>query len=208
MHTARRSVQAVIGVLVSSVVSAPTFSQSTRFLSAEAHAVRLGLSSSAHPCSFHSGSPLDAMSGDIPLSVNLLSSCAFPMPAADHPAPSAPCNPATQSTHPCSASSDIVRDALNTMGKQGQSILRARDKVLGILQAENACSDWFRSKDPNPAATFRTLAFALDRDSDIYVRTMPVSGGVQLVRNPYVAKVLQGEGPSATVTINLYGAFF
>lgn len=208
MHTARRSVQAVITFLVCSVVGAPTFSQSTRFLSAEAHALRLGLSSSAHPCSFHSDSPLAAMSEDIPLSVNSLASCGFPMPSADHPAPSAPCNPATQSTHPCSASSDIVRDALKTMGKHGQAVLRARDKVLEILQAENACSDWFRSKDPNPAATFRTLSFALDRDSDIYVRTTLVSGGIQLIRNPYVAKVLQGEGPDATVTINLNGAFF
>ena len=94
------------------------------------------------------------------------------------------------------------------MGKRGQSILRARDKVLEILQTENACSDWYRSKDPRPAATFRTLIFALDPSSDLYVRTIPESGGIQLIRNPYVAKVLQGEGPSATVTINLNGAFF
>jgi hypothetical protein len=208
MHTARRSVQAVVALFLFSVASAPTFSQSTRFLSAEAHAVRLGLSSSARPCSFPADSPLVAMSGDIPLSVNSLSSCGFPVPAADHPALSAPCNPETQSMHPCSASSDIVRDALNTMGKQGQSILRARDKVLEILQMENACSDWYRTKDSNPAATFRTVTFALDRASDIYVRTIPEPGGIQLIRNPYVAKVLQGEGLNATVTINLNGAFF
>ena len=94
------------------------------------------------------------------------------------------------------------------MGKQGQSILRARAKVLEILQTENACSDWFRTKDPNPSATFRTLTFALDRDSDTYIRTTTASGGIQLIRNPYVARVLQGEGPNATVTINTNGAFF
>ena len=190
------------------VASAPAFSQSWQFLSAKAPAVRLGLSLSAHPCSFPSDSPLAALSGDFPLSSNLLSSCGFPKPAADHPAASAPCNPATQSTQPCSASRDIVRDVLNTMGKQGQSILRARDKVLEILQTGNACSDWYRAKDPNPAATFRTLNFALDRDSDIYVRAMPEPGGIQLIRNPYVAKVVQGDGPDATVTINVNGAFF
>ena len=208
MHTARRSVQAAVAILLSTVASAPTFSQSSRFLSAEAHSVRLGVSSSASPCSFHSGSPLAALSGDIPAPGNSLSSCGLPTPAADHPAPSAPCNLATQSIHPCSASSDIVRDDLNTMGKQGQSILRARDKVLEILQTESTCSEWYRTKDPNPAATFRTLTFALDRDGDMYVRSTPESGGIQLIRNPYVAKVLQGEGPNATVTINVNGAFF
>src|SRR5207245_3218887 len=79
---------------------------------------------------------------------------------------------------------------------------------LQILQAQNACSDWYRIKDPDPAATFRTLTFALDRDGDVYVRLIPESGGMQLIRNPYVAKVLQGEGPNATVTINTNGAFF
>lgn len=208
MYIARRSVQAAVVLLVSGIVSSPTFSQSPRFLSAEAHSVRLGLSLSAHPCSFHSDSPLAALSGDNPGPGGPLSSCGFLMPPSDRPAPSAPCNLATQSTHPCTASSDIVGDDLKTMGKQGKSILRARDKVLQILQTENACSDWYRTKDPNPAATFRTMAFALDRDSDIYVRSIPESGGIQLIRNPYVAKVLQGEGPNATVTINLNGAFF
>ena len=94
------------------------------------------------------------------------------------------------------------------MGKQGQTILRARDKVLEILQTENACSAWYRTKDPNPAATFRTVTFALDRDSDVYVRTIPEPDGTQLIRNPYVAKVIQSEGLNATVTINLNGAFF
>jgi len=208
MHAVRGSLQAVVAIVLSSVVSAPAFSLSSRFLIAEDHSVHLGVSSSASPCSFHSDSPLAALAGDIPLSGNSFSSCASSLPAADHPALSVPCNLATQSTHSCSASSDIVRDDLNTMGKRGQSILHARDKVLEILQTDNACSEWYRTKDTNPAATFRTLTFALDRDSDIYVRSMPESSGIQLIRNPYVAKVLQGEGTNATVTINVNGAFF
>ena len=94
------------------------------------------------------------------------------------------------------------------MGKRGQIILHARDKVLEILQTENACSGWYRTKDPDPAATFRTVTFALDRDTDVYVRTMPESGGIQVIRNPYVAKVVQGEGLNATVTLNVNSAFF
>jgi hypothetical protein len=209
MCTARRSVQAVVALLVSGVVAVPSFSQSQRFLTAEGRSDRLlRLSLSTHPCSSHSDSPLAALTGDIPALGKSPSPCESPMPAADRPAPVAPCNLATQAAHPCSASSDIVRDDLNTMGKRGQSILRARDKVLQILEAQNACSDWYRTKDPNAAATFRTLTFALDRDGDVYVRTIPESGGIQLIRNPYVAKVLQGEGPNATVTINTNGAFF
>lgn len=209
MYTAHKSVQAVVAILVSVVFSSPAFSQSPRFLTAEKSSDSfLGLSLSPHPCSLRSGSPLAALSGDVPLSANSLASCGFARPAADHPAPAAPCNLATQSIHPCSASSDIVRDDLNTMGKQGQIILRARDKALEILQTENACSAWFHTKDPNPAATFRTLTFALDRNADVYVRAFPESGGIQLIRNPYVASVLQGGGANSTVTINVNSAFF
>ena len=209
MYTARRSVQAVIAVVLSSVVGTPTFSQSSRFLNAEARSVRLlRLSLSARPCSLHLDFPLATVMGDVPAPGNSPSSCGLPLSAADHPAASAPCNLATQEVHPCSASSDIVRDDLQTMGKQGQSILRARDKVLEILQTENTCSAWYRTKDPDPAATFRTLTFALDRNGDGYVRLIPDSSGIQIIRNPYVAKVLQGEGPNATVTINVNGAFF
>lgn len=209
MYTARRSVQAVLALLLSAVVSLPTLSQSSRFLSAEAHSGRLlGLSLSAQPCSIHADSPPASVTRDIPSAANSLSSCGSQIPAANRPAPSDPCNLATQAGHPCSASSDFVRDDLNTMGKQGQIILRARDKVLEILQAENVCSAWYHTKDPDPAATFRTLAFALDRNGDIYVRATPQPGGIQLIRNPYVASVQQAGGANSTVTINLNGAFF
>ena len=213
MYAVRRSLQAVVALFLSAVLSVPTFSQSSSqssvFLSAEARAVRLlGPSLPAQPCSPHADSPSTALMGDIPAPGSSLSSCNLSTPAADHPSPTAPCHLATQATQPCPASRDVVRDDLTSMGKRGQAILRARDKILEILQAENACSDWYRTKDPFPAATFRTLAFALDRDGDLYVRTSNESSGIQLIRNPYVAKVLQGEGPNATVTINVNGAFF
>jgi hypothetical protein len=94
------------------------------------------------------------------------------------------------------------------MGKQGKSILKARDKVLEILQTENACTDWYRTKDPDPAGTFQTLSFMLDRHGDSYVRRIPEPGGMELIRNPYVASVIQGTGAHAIVTINANGAFF
>jgi hypothetical protein len=108
----------------------------------------------------------------------------------------------------CVPSTDAVRDDLNAMGKPGRKILQAREKVLEILQSENVCSAWYRTKDADPAATFRTLTFALDNDGDPYVRKSTLSDGISLFRSPYVAYVIQGEGPRSTVTINTNGAFF
>jgi len=94
------------------------------------------------------------------------------------------------------------------MGKPGQKILRARDRVLEILQTENACSAWFREKDSNPAATFRTLSFAVDRKGEEFVLESGNPGDMTIFRNPYVARVFQGDGSYATITINMRGAFF
>ena len=209
MYTARRSVQTVLALLLFSLVSVPTFSQSTRFLNAEVHSIhRRALSSTANASPGNSVNSLDALPSNIPALGSSLPSFGQPLLTTDRQVPSGPCSLATQAMHPCSASSDIARDNLNTMGKQGQVILRARDKVLEILQTENTCSAWYRTKDPDPAATFRALTFALDRSEAPYVRETPEPGGIQLIRSPYVAKVVQGEGANATVTINLNGAFF
>jgi hypothetical protein len=108
----------------------------------------------------------------------------------------------------CAVSNDTVRDDLNTMGKQGQSILRAREKVLEILQNENGCSAWYRTKEADPAGVFRTLTFAIDHAADVYVRITPAHDGMELIRSPYVARAMEGEGLHATVSINPYGAFF
>ena len=207
MFTARRSVQAVAAVLVvSSVVSLPAFSQSAQFSRVEARSLpqeRFG--SAARDEEMRARTRLIASKDDSPLFP-----CDRPISSAirEIPVTVAPCNPSTQATIPCSASSDAVRDDLNTMGKQGQSILRARDKVLEILQTGNACTAWYRTKEPDPASAFRTLTFALDRDGESYVRKILESGGIELIRNPYVARVMQGGGLNSTVSINLHGAFF
>ena len=211
MYTARRSVRAVFALLVSGVVSLPAFSQSARYLNVEARPLHLlGLSSSAYPCSDNANRSLSALPGDASWTNTSLSTCDSPMSSASKQVPVtvAPCNLSTQASIPCSASSDVVRDDLSTMGKQGQPILRARDKVLEILQTENACTAWYRTKHPDPASVFRTLTFSLDRDGDSHIRKIPESGGMELIRNPYVAYVMQGEGPNSTITINMYGAFF
>ena len=154
-----------VGLFAASFCSLPMFSQSTRFLSAEAQRFPSpGLSLSANPCSDNAHRDVDALPKEAWQTDSPFSSCNRPVRKASADLPAAPCNPSTQETTPCSASSDPVRDDLKARGKQGQVILRARDKVLEILQTENACTAWYRTKDPDPAATFRTVTYALDRD--------------------------------------------
>src|SRR6266704_1383865 len=193
MYTARRSVQAVVvALLVSGVVSLPVFSQSARFLSVEERPLHLlRLSSPANPCSDNSKRASSLPHEDTSRIDSSLSPCDRPISSTSGqmPVTVVPCSSSTQAGISCSASIDAVRDDLNAMGKHGQTILRARDRVLQILQSENACTAWYRTKEPDPAAVFRTLTFALDR-------------------NPYVARVMQAEGPNSTVTINVNGAFY
>jgi len=103
------------------------------------------------------------------------------------------------------------RSGARGLGKNGevsQKLLRARERVLEILQAENACSAWFREKDSNPADIFRTLSFEVDRQGDEFVQESKDPSNMILFRNPYVAKVFQGDGRYAKITINTKGAFF
>jgi hypothetical protein len=94
------------------------------------------------------------------------------------------------------------------MGKTGKKILRARDRVLEILQSENACSEWFRKTDANAAATFRTLDYVVDRHGEEIVQAWKDTGSQYTYRDPYVATVGQATGAYATITLNLDGAFF
>ena len=139
------------------------------------------------------------VAGDVP------TSCAAP-PAAM--LVRKPCEPANRAGTACEEAKDGVQSDLETMGKAGQKILRAREKVLEILGTENGCSAWFRSKDSNPAATFRTLRYELDLHGEEYIRESRDEGPLNLFRNPYVARVVQGDGAYGTITINPKGAFF
>jgi len=119
-----------------------------------------------------------------------------------------PCDSASRAAVGCEGATDFVRTNLEAMGKAGQKISRAREKVLEILGTENACSAWFREKGSNPAATFRTLRFELDLHGEEFIRESRDVGPLDLYRSPFVAKVMQGDGAYGTVTINPKGAFF
>jgi hypothetical protein len=119
-----------------------------------------------------------------------------------------PCDPLRPAQIACLAPRDLIQEDLATMGKPGRKILRARERVLEILQTANACSAWFREKDANPADIFRTLRFEVDRQGEEFVRESRDLGDTIIFRNPYVARVFQGDGRYATITINTNGAFF
>ena len=205
MYSARWSIRAVALLFVSGLCSFPAHAQAVQFLSFEAKSLRLASLRDAKPCSAASILSASALPGGSPNSGTSPASC------DDAPTPVMPTALCTLSRPPaagCAPSADPVRDDLNTMGKPGQKVLQAREKVLEILQSENACTDWYRTKDPDPAATFGTVTFALDRNGEAYVRKANLPGGIELLRSPYAARVLQGAGPRSTVTINMNGAFF
>lgn len=93
-------------------------------------------------------------------------------------------------------------------GKKGQSISAARSRVLDVLSGENACSEWFRQGDRDPAGFFRTLSFAVDSKAVDYVIERMNNGQSEYFVNPYVATVVQDGGEYQTITLNAGGAFF
>lgn len=107
-----------------------------------------------------------------------------------------------------SADTDPVRAELIAMGKAGEAISLARDKVMQILQSENSCSAWFKKADPNAAATFASLRFILDPKGPRYILGWRANGGETLFKHPYSGSTIAGRGPKSAVTLNANGPFF
>jgi hypothetical protein len=111
-------------------------------------------------------------------------------------------------TFRCHGSGETVLAELSTLGKAGQKIARARDEVLDILHSENACTQWFETKDGTPAETFESLRFSVDQygQRNVFESLREQSGFV--MRQPYVARAVQNAGAHTMITINAYGAFY
>lgn len=109
---------------------------------------------------------------------------------------------------PCKETPDFVPAKLSALGKAGQKIERAREVVLNILREENACAEWFETKDANPAATFQSLDFQIDERGQQYVFESRGDAGSRLFRHPYVARATQDGGEHTSITINAHGAFY
>jgi len=83
-----------------------------------------------------------------------------------------------------------------------------RKMVLAILQEENTCSTWFRLFDPQFVSTFLSLNYQIEKNGPQQVIRAKINSGDWIEYGPYIARVMQGSGPGATITINANGAFF
>lgn len=206
MYSASRSARAVALFVLSGFSGAATHSQTVQFLSREAASFRFAsLSPSPKPCARDLDSPPTVPREDIPATGETPAPCG---PSLEDAKPVIPCNLAGRTAAGCLPPGDPVHQQLQIIGRPGKEILQAREKVLEILQTDNTCSQWYRSKDADPAATFRTLSFELDHKGMDYVAETWEPGGLNVFRSPYVARVIQGGGSYSMVTINRNGAFF
>jgi hypothetical protein len=101
----------------------------------------------------------------------------------------------------------VVRELL-AVGKQGDTIARARGQVLEILQYGNVCPAWFQEADPDATEVFRSLHFALEMRGPSYVYGIRDSHGGQSFKHPWAAKSLENGGRDSTILLNVKGPFF
>jgi len=97
---------------------------------------------------------------------------------------------------------------LSALGKQGDTIARARGQVLDILQQGNACTAWFQGADPDPAEVVRSLHFALETRGSSYVYGIRDSHGRQFFKHPWAARSIENGGRGSTILLNANGPFF
>jgi hypothetical protein len=206
MYSASRGIRAVILLFVSCLSGTVAFSQGVNFIRHVADPLPLAnLHVSRAPCTADSGRALSSTNAATPASGDASSPCDTPPVSA---LPVNPCDSASLARPGCNPPRDPIQEDLATRGKQGQKILRARERVLEVLQTENACSAWFREKDSNPAATFRTLNFEIDRKGEAFIRVSKDAESQTMYRNPYIASVGQDVGAFSIITLNAEGAFF
>ncbi len=115
---------------------------------------------------------------------------------------------AVSRTFPCNELGDTVLAELSALGKTGLKIERAREGVLSILRSENACTAWFETKEPAPAATFQSLDFLIDQNGPREVFESVEKESTVFMRQPYVASATQDGGAHTAITINANGAFY
>ena len=97
---------------------------------------------------------------------------------------------------------------LSALGKHGETIARAREQVLGILQHENACAVWFRESDHDPAEVFRSLHFELESSGPSLIYGRRNFEGKQFFKHPWAARSMEYAGRDSIIQLNANGPFF
>jgi hypothetical protein len=97
---------------------------------------------------------------------------------------------------------------LSALGKRGNTIARAREQVLDVLQNGNSCSAWFQEADPDPADVFRSLHFELEMAGPSYIYSRRDMEHGELLKHPWAARSIEYGGRNSTILLNANGAFF
>jgi len=97
---------------------------------------------------------------------------------------------------------------LSALGKHGDTIARAREQVLEILQYGNGCPVWFQEADPDATEVFRSLHFELEMRGPSYVYGMRDNERGQLFKHPWAARSIENGGLNSTILLNANGPFF
>ena len=97
---------------------------------------------------------------------------------------------------------------LSALGKRGDTIARAREQVIDILQHANACSAWFEEADPDATEIFRSLHFELEVGGTSYVYSVRDSARGQLFKHPWAARTTENGGRNSVIQLNGNGPFF
>jgi hypothetical protein len=118
------------------------------------------------------------------------------------------CLVAEQGKPDCNADEERAQFQFAAMGKRGETISRARTRVLEILQGENACTAWFRELELDPGGVFRSVRFVVDEKGPQYILGMKQGGRGELLKHPWVASTVENAGRGATIWVNANGAFF
>jgi len=103
---------------------------------------------------------------------------------------------------------DCVVLELSALGKPGDTIARAREQVIDILQNGNACSAWFQEADPDASEVFRSLHFEMEMKGPSYVYGIRDSQRGQLFKHPWAARSIENAGLNSTILLNANGPFF
>jgi hypothetical protein len=108
------------------------------------------------------------------------------------------------------ATSDDGRVALElaNLGKQGDTIARARRQTLEILQNRNGCTTWFQEADPNPAEVFGSLHLELEIKGPKFIYGIKDSEGQLYFKHPWAAESFEHGGRNSILILNANGAFF
>lgn len=100
------------------------------------------------------------------------------------------------------------RVKLTLSDRREAELQRARRQTLAILQADNACSAWFREADADAAHVFESARYEIVKNNPRYIFRMSIAYGNPLYKHPWAAKAYESSGRNSIIQLNANGPFF